>query len=464
MAQNKIFTSLPSGFTSPEQLSGLPSECAILVGFSGGADSTALLHMLKAYADTNGAPLYAAHINHCIRGEEADRDEAFCKHFAEQLGVSFHSVKIDVPRLARESGESIETAARRARYDYFDTLMKKHGIPILATAHNADDNLETIIFNIARGSGLSGICGIPQTRRTEAGVVVRPVLGMEKKDILAYCASNGLEYVTDSTNLETEYTRNKIRSLIIPAMRGINEGAVTNAYRMSKTLKDDSLFIESMVTWFCEELGENCEIDTEKLCGSPAAVVNRVLMHLYSHISGGYTLESTHIEALRTLARRAVPHSSVSLPHGICGVIEDGKLCLVEEREIASYENIEYSVPLFDGENAISQTNCEIFIGNSHNAKNIYKKSILLSLDFDTIEGELVARSRHGGDKIRIGGMNKSIKKLLNEKKIPLDIRSRLPIICDSKGVVAVPFLGVRDSARVKSNDRSEKKLYFYLY
>ncbi len=464
MSQNKIFTSLPSGFIPPEQLSGLPKDSAILVGFSGGADSTALLHMLKTYANANGVPLYAAHINHSIRGEEADRDENFCRSLAERLGVVFYSIKIDVPQIAIESGESIETAARRVRYEFFDSLMKKHNIPILATAHNADDNLETIIFNIARGSGLSGISGIPQSRRCNAGMVVRPILGMEKKDIINYCSENGLEFVTDSTNLETEYTRNKIRSVIIPVMRQINDGAVTNAYRMSKTLKDDSLFIESMVTWFCEELGENCEIEVEKLCGSPAAVVNRVLMHLYSHISGGYTLEGTHIDALRVLAQRAVPHSSVSLPCGICGVIENGKLCFVEESNIVKYENIEYSIPLFEGENEISQTNCEIFIGNSHNTKNIYKKSILLSLDFDTIVGELVARSRCGGDKLRIGGMNKSVKKLMNEKKIPLEIRPRLPILCDEQGVVAVPFLGVRDGARIKDNASEKKKIYFYLY
>lgn len=465
-SQPSAYLSLPSGFTLPHVLSGLPADSAILVGLSGGADSTALLHMLSSYTRITGARLCAAHVNHCIRGEEADRDERFCKDLASSLGVEFFCLKADVPKIAEDTGESIETAARRVRYEYFDSLMVENDIHVLATAHNADDNLETIIFNIARGAGLSGICGIPDCRPCKHGTVVRPILSMEKSDILSYCKDNLLTFVTDSTNTDTDYTRNRIRAEIIPVMKQINSGAIKNAARMSKTLREDSLCLESMAGWFVEELRDSYSVETEKLCGSPISVVSRALIRLYDEFSGGKTLEQTHINALLTLAQKAVPHSSISLPGGILGVIENNKLCFIYKSDTAQCAQA-YSITLTDGENPISQTNSEIFIGNSQCSKNIYKKSILLSIDSDKICGELVARSRKSGDRILMGGMHKSLKKLMCDKKIPLDIRARIPIICDTDGILAVPFIGIRDGAKHSAREDPSSpvtNISFYLY
>ncbi len=455
----------PNGFKKPHLLSGKNASTPILVGFSGGADSTALLHMLCLYAKKYGCKIYAAHLNHGIRGEEADRDEGFCKSFAQLLGVTFISKKVDIPSIALSAGESTESAARRVRYEFFNDIMQEHNIEILATAHNADDNLETVIFNLARGSGLNGICGIPECRPCERGVVIRPILGMEKAEILDYCNKNQLDFVFDSTNTDTEYTRNKIRSEIIPVMKQINSGAVKNAYRTSMMLHEDSLCLESLSGWFTDELGKDFAIDTEKLCGSPISVVNRALIRIYAEVSGGKSLEATHINALHELAKKAVPHSSVSLPSNIEGIIENKKLYIRRKQNINTMVE-PYIMTLFDGNNVISQTNCEIFIGNSQNAKNVYKPSILLSVQSAKIEGELVARNRESNDKILMGGMHKSIKKLMCDKKIPLEIRNRLPIICDDKGVLAVPFVGIRDGATFKETENqasAKKDIYFYL-
>ena len=455
--------SLPSEFRSPAELSGLPADSSILVGFSGGADSTALLHLLSNYAKETGAKIYAAHVNHSIRGDEADRDELFCKTFASDLNIEFFSQKFDVPSIAKETGESIETAARNVRYEYFDLLMKTHGIPLLATAHNADDNLETVIFNICRGSGLSGMCGIPSTRTCEYGTVIRPILGMEKRDIIKYCQKNGLAFVTDSTNADTDYTRNKIRNDIIPILRQINSAAVKNAYRMTENLRADSVCLEGMANAFLNEAENNFSIPLPKLCGVSSSVANRALMNLYSTIANGRTLETTHIEALKALSQKGIPHSAISLPEKIEGVIENGALCL-RKKEDKPVVVEDYRIQLCNKENVILQTNAKIFIGNSHNEENVYKNSILLSIDFDKIEGELIARNRCTGDKIRMGGMNKSLKKLMCDKKIPLDIRARLPIICDSNGVLAVPFIGIRDGAKYNDNSKQKLNIYFYLH
>ena len=463
MSQNK--TMLPHSFRPPHILSGLEASEPILVGFSGGSDSTALLHMLSIYAKQNNATVYAAHVNHGIRGDEADRDESFCRSLAERLGVRFSSVRINVPEIAKASGESIESAARRERYEYFDRLMQENNIRILATAHNADDNLETIIFNVTRGSALSGICGIPDRRACKHGIVVRPILGMEKSEIVEYCRSNSLNFVTDSTNTDTDYTRNRIRAQIIPVLRQINSGAVKNATRMSQTLREDSSYLDALAEEFTEQQCQGSSIDTEQICTGAASVINRAIIRIYSDVSGGNALEQVHINSLRELAKGAVAHSCVSLPGNIEGVIEGGRLCFRIKSDVTT-EKYNYEIELIDGKNLISQANCEIFIGPSQCYENIYKKSILMSIDSAKINGRLFARPRQSGDKIKIGGMSKSVKKLMCDKKVPLELRARLPVICDSCGIVAIPFLGVRDDARYKEGKalaENKKDVIIYL-
>ena len=446
---------LPREFKAPELLSGLDAKEPILLGLSGGADSSALLIMLAEYAKQVGSRIYAAHLNHGIRGDEADRDEQFCKELCSRVGVEFFSKKLDIPSIASASGESVETAARNARYDFFYKIMKEMGIKILATAHNADDNLETLLFNIARGTGLGGLCGIPESRPMGDCVVIRPILTMEKEKIISFCENNGLSFVTDSTNADNEYTRNKIRNRIIPILKEINPNAVRNASRMTESLKDDSLCLQSMADWFVEELGGNYSIELEKLCGSPSSIVNRALIRLYDEITGGKSLEATHINAIKELAKKGIPHSSISLPNGIEARVENGRLCLLTKGN-TNFSSDAFNVLLSNGKNEITDAEVEIFLNDLNYSKNIYKKSILLSIESDTIDGALVARSRAPGDKILLGGMHKSVKKLYNEKKIPLELRNRIPIICDKSGIIAIPFIGIRDGARAKQSSTAD--------
>lgn len=446
---------LPREFKLPELLSGLDAQEPILLGLSGGADSSALLIMLAEYAKQVGSRIYAAHLNHGIRGDEADRDEQFCKELCSRVGVEFFSKKLDIPSIASASGESVETAARNARYDFFYKIMKEMGIKILATAHNADDNLETLLFNIARGTGLGGLCGIPESRPIGDCVVIRPILTMEKEKIISFCENNGLSFVTDSTNADNEYTRNKIRNRIIPILKEINPNAVRNASRMTESLKDDSLCLQSMADWFVEELGGNYSIELEKLCGSPSSIVNRALIRLYDEITGGKSLEATHINAIKELAKKGIPHSSISLPNGIEARVENDRLCLLTKGN-TNFSFDAFNVLLSNGKNEITDAEVEIFLNDLNYSKNIYKKSILLSIESDTIDGALVARSRAPGDKILLGGMHKSVKKLYNEKKIPLELRKRIPIICDKSGIIAIPFIGIRDGARAKQSSTAD--------
>lgn len=451
-------SALHEKFNSPSALSGLPDSSAVLAAFSGGADSSAMLYMLAEYGRLSGAKIYAAHVNHMIRGEEADRDEDFCRQTAKKLGIEIFVLRRDVPAYAKECGKSVETAARDVRYEFFDRVMRENGIPLLATAHNANDNIETVLFNIARGCGLTGVCGIPESRPCEHGTVVRPILALSKKEILQYCRENQIEYVTDSTNVDTDYTRNMVRAEIIPALEKINENAVENVSRLTATLKNDALCLDGMTDWFLEEMNEDMSFECEKILGSPPAIANRALMALYKDVSDGKTLEATHLSAIRRLCESAVPHSVVNLPADVDARIENGRLYF-EKRRSAPTPPDDYEITLSEGVNTISAVRAQIIIGNSQKPINIYKKSILLYFDFDKIFGGLTARNRRAGDKIRVRGVNRSVKKLMCDKKIPLELRYRLPVICDEHGIVAVPMCEIRDGAAFASKDPDPRAL-----
>jgi tRNA(Ile)-lysidine synthase len=300
------------------------------------------------------------------------------------------------------------------------------------------------------------VCGIPRTRDIDGGVIVRPILGIGKASINDYCAENKIEYVTDSTNADTEYTRNRIRNCVIPELKALCPNAEYAAARLSESLRADALCLDSMAEWFLSEARRGFSIETEKLNGSPSAISTRALMALYSEISEGKTLEYTHVKAITELSLKAVPHSSIDLPGEIRATIEGGALEFTKRplppKNIPSESFCEN---ISDSEVRISQINAEIIIGNTQKGKNIYKKSMKLFLDSDKIIGTVYARSREAGDKIKMNGMSKSVKKLMCDKKIAQELRPRIPMICDDSGIIAIPFVGVKDGYASKSETKN---------
>lgn len=202
---------------------GLPPKGAsLLVGLSGGPDSVCLLHVLASLAKEQGWTLSAAHLNHCTRGEQSDRDEALAREVCESMDVPFFLRRVDVPRIAKRNGESIETAARLERYQFFRDLAEARGVQAVALAHNADDQVETILFRILRGTGLRGLSGIPASRplyRGAKAVVVRPLLGVSRDEILRYLKARGLRYRLDKSNYQSRHARNELRHKLLPLLR-----------------------------------------------------------------------------------------------------------------------------------------------------------------------------------------------------------------------------------------------------
>ena len=223
--------------TNPCKLANTEPDTKVLLAFSGGADSMVLLDMMqKEYPNT---PILLAHVNHGIRGMEALRDRDFCESVAKERGLEIAFLDVDVPTLAKERGQSLEEAAREVRYAFFTDLMREREIPLLLTAHHADDHLETVLFRLSRGTGLSGLCGIAPIRSFGEGYLVRPLLGFTKKEILQYCKEQGLDFVTDSTNADTTYARNRIRADVLPVMEDLYADVSHRAVRMSVEFAED---------------------------------------------------------------------------------------------------------------------------------------------------------------------------------------------------------------------------------
>lgn len=208
----------------------------VVCALSGGADSVSLLHALHTLSGELGITVSACHVNHGLRGEESDGDMAFCQRLCERLGVELYLLQTDV-RKRQQKHESIEETARKVRYEFFAGVSdgKK-----LATAHNLNDSTETVLLNMMRGTGLKGLCGIPPVR----GNIIRPLIYCSREEVERYCSENGLDYVTDKTNLSDDYTRNKVRHSILPEMLKINPSFLDTAARMQKNLREDSGYLE----------------------------------------------------------------------------------------------------------------------------------------------------------------------------------------------------------------------------
>ena len=226
----------------------LPSG-RVLCAVSGGADSVCLLHSCLRLTHGGDTTVCAAHYNHCLRGGESDRDERFVRSLCASLGVELRVGRGDVAAYAREHGMGTEEAARELRYAFLEEAADELGCGYILTAHNADDNAETMLMALVRGSGPRGLAGIPPRR----GRILRPMLGATRAEIEAYLAENGLEHVEDSTNECTDYTRNRIRKLCMPVLREINPRFAEAAARAGALLREDDAYLSSLAADFLKK-------------------------------------------------------------------------------------------------------------------------------------------------------------------------------------------------------------------
>ncbi|HBL84103.1 MAG: tRNA lysidine(34) synthetase TilS [Clostridiales bacterium GWF2_38_85] len=411
----------------------------VIFGLSGGVDSVSLLYALNEISKKYPFKIIALHVNHGIR-ENAVRDEEFSRSFAQSLGVKFISEKIYIPKAAEELKQGIEETARQFRYILFEQAAEKYNADKIITAHNKNDNAETVLLNIIRGAGLNGICGIALTR----GKIIRPMLIYTRAEIEEYAHFCDLSYVVDETNLDIEYTRNYIRHEIIPLLEKQNSNTIENICNLSKLAKRDIDLLNG--------ISHSDVIINDKL---PPSILSRRIITQFSKHSDR-TLSNKHIEAIMNTIYSA-KSAIISLPDNLQAVID--KISFLITGEIQQIEE-PWSFVLKQGENRYNNIEIILSTDKIKITEIIYNLSIQFVLDFDKIKGTIFARSRHSGDSFVCHSINRNVKKCFINKKIKKEVRDQIPVICDSEGIICVPYIGVADRVY---NKNAERSIYLYI-
>lgn len=404
----------------------------VICGLSGGADSVCLLLTLNELSKDFGIEVKALHVNHHLRGEESNRDEEFCRQLCKKNNIPFTSVNVDVIGYAQKNSLSIEDSARRLRYAAFKDNSDNSKI---ATAHNANDNLETVILNLTRGTAIKGLAGIPPVRDN----IIRPLLTLSRSEIEKYLASKNQTYVTDSTNLSDNYTRNKIRHKILPLLEEINTSAVETSVNSISAVRSENDLIEAETRKALLECRNG-----NKLIGAERfhkVIRRRCISRLLAENSLPYSHDRLE-EADNILVNGGKINVS-----GDFFLVSDGKIFeLTHIPRSEKHENI--SVPMKIGENKIFPDKylfCQLAeCDNLKKIETVHKKLTFNVLDYDKIIGRAVVRNRKFGDRIQLSGRSftSSVKKLINEN-IPKETRGSLHFIEDEQGLIFAENIGI---------------------
>lgn len=368
---------------------------SIVCAVSGGADSMALLWAMYLLKEEWKLDLSAAHFNHHLRGEESDRDEAFVRSFCEGYGIPLRVGSAEV----KPGKKGLEAAARDARYAFLRALPGK-----IATAHTADDNAETILMHLVRGTGLKGLGGIsPQN-----GAVIRPMLSTTREEVLAFLDEYCVEYIDDSSNASDAFLRNRLRHHVMPLLKTENPRLSENLSAMALRLRLDEQALADQAVL-------ESPPDIHQLRGMSPAVRSRALEQFLKH-SGVKEPEAVHIRQAEALVFSENPSARASFPGGI-----------TIERNYDTLQKAEQPQHLI----------CEFTMAD---AKEIVNTPHIFTVN---PVGTVYVRSRQSGDTIRLSGGTRSVKKLFIDRKIPAARRDSIPILCDDAGILGIPGIGV---------------------
>ena len=394
----------------------------LAVGVSGGADSMCLLEILSKLKGEYDIIIKAVHLNHNIRGDEALRDQNAVEAFCKKLDIECFVYSVNIPSLAKEMGIGEEECGRIKRYECFSDI----GCDAVATAHTLSDSIETMMFNLIRGTGTKGLCGITVKRDN----IIRPLIECTRKEIENYCEYNNISYLTDSTNLSDDYTRNYIRHNVIPTFDKVNKNFENAISGTLETLKNENDFIENCKNSLIRNSETDNGFKVSELVAAHSAVRRRALAEILSRYMFK-DVEKRHIDLL---------DEAVTEGQGKIEISKD--LYIVVSNGIISAQSIETESErwICRNENGVFDTPYGRYIFEVASAGNIGKNSV----DADKISSQLIMSSRENGDRFydKKRGQSKTLKKLFNEKKIPPAIRNSIAILRDGENIVWIDGFG----------------------
>lgn len=447
-----------------EKYSMLRTGDRVVVGVSGGPDSLCLLHLLKAARKELQLEIYAAHVDHMFRGEESREDARFVRDTCKEWDIPFFEIREDVPGLIERTGLSPEDAARRVRHKFFQKLKSELDADVIATGHNRDDNEETILMNILRGTGPEGLLGIEPKRSS----YIRPLIEVPRTAIEEYLDKHGLKARIDATNLTTDYFRNSLRLELIPLIKSKYCPHLGESLRrLSDIIQVEQEFlsqIEKRAWKRVVRIGHECiEIDKEDFLRLPTALKHRVLRRGVKNILGdAKDFEYRHVLLAMDFIDTAATGSRLDLPRGLAAEMGYGKFILSLKRpeEVLDFYH-EVKVP---GEIHIHELGIWVCAQVMPKTLPIMTTDPLIAqLDYDKIKANLVVRKRRPGDRFRPLGSKytKKIKDFFIDEKVPRRRRDEIPIFESGGEIVWVGGLRIDDRFKVAEN--TERVLFLHI-
>lgn len=442
----------------------------ILIALSGGPDSVCLLNILYNLKGELDIEIGAAHLNHMLRDEEAFQDEEYVKNLCKSFNIPCFVKRVDINKYSKENKMSSEMAGRDARYNFFDEVIKEHGYNKIATAHNANDQAETILFRLMRGTGIEGLCGIKVSRDK----IIRPILCLSRKEVEEYIEVTNLKPRIDKTNFEKIYNRNKIRLDILPYIKeNFNEDIIQTLNRMSVLLQKDNEFIEKSARSFYEKYcveQQDYFIIKKKMFDNHEAVVTRVIRYALTNFSKThYDFEMKHIYDICNLAKNN-SGKVIDLPNKIYAENIYGDIYIKEriinnnihvKQEIVKQE-IKINKDNIDGKKIAFQNNIiEFSVSNNDSNLNLKLNTLTKYFDFDKINNFISLRNRKNGDKIIPLGMSgsKKLKDIFIDMKIPKEERDCVPLLCFDENISWIVGLRVSEEYKITNKTKNILKV-----
>lgn len=433
----------------------------VVVGVSGGPDSMALLYLLlhaQKHIDFN---ILVAHVNHGVRGEEADADELFVKRKAQELGLPFFSTRVDMEAYGDRHKISHEEAGRKLRYGFFRNILKSYQGGKIAVAHNMNDQAETLLMRIMRGTGIDGLSGM----KFKSGDIIRPILNITRQEIEAYIEDNKIETVLDRTNLIPIYTRNKVRLELIPYIEdNFNPNIIETLWRLSQTSQTDSEFLRKYTEERYSEIVKSegtrqLVLDAAGFKDLALGIQQRIIIFALTRLLGQYKgFGEQHISAVAELFRTASTGKVLHLPNNIRARVTYDSL-IVEVFEEEAKKPFVYDLTM--GYNYPCGLNYSFYtrIVDIDEISLNDKLPNIKYFDYDRIKGKLSVRNRRAGDRFAPYGMegSKKLKDFFIDLKVPREERDRIPLIVDEENIIWV--VGYRISDLHKVTKKTKKVL-----
>jgi len=478
-------------FISPDEI--------VVIGVSGGADSVCVLHILAKWQKELGIKIHVAHLNHQLRGVESEADAKYVSNLAASLDIPITIDRQDVAAYRAEKKCSIEEAARELRYGFLAKVARKVGANRIAIGHTKDDQVETILMHILRGTGITGLCGLApcspmaydrqgmlaMSQKRSNLLVIRPLLDITREETMSYCQEHQLEPRIDSSNLSLSFYRNRLRLQLLPLLRQYNPSVERALLRLADIAQEDNAFIKQQASRFWDEVAiqENTAIHLNKrqIANLPIALQRQLLRVAVAKLAGDIRdFEANHIEAVRSLLNKPVG-KRISLPHGLICYGEYDELVIAS---IAKQFQLPSSCPFppLQGEFPLKVPGNTVLSGWEVRASVVPAKAAFLSLrdvlnpgegtcqsnllaalDLHKTGTELFIRHRQPGDRFQPLGMNvpKKLHEFMVDAKIPHSWRGHVPIVCSPQQIIWVVGWRIDDRAKVTKSTKEILRLEF---